>query len=245
MPAWVVPAIVAAGQVISTALQNRSAKKRQEEMNDYNKPKAQMSRYKEAGLNPNLMYSQGNPGNQSSPVPVKSYEGALGAVDAYNQTRMVTSQVAAKDAQTVKTQVETQVSEIQKQLLQANPLLNNEGFQATLSILKNTAYIKENEADISMRQTEALKEISSKRRTDANGLPTHYSNAAEKVLKEIDILEQRFQLNNQDAKIKAQILSGKEFQNAILEVQKRFMTDFDLTPQNWLQFVTLLLQRAF
>lgn len=34
--------------------------------NEYNSPQAQMKRYEEAGLNPALMYSQGNPGNASS-----------------------------------------------------------------------------------------------------------------------------------------------------------------------------------
>ena len=32
----------------------------------YNSPKAQMARYQAAGLNPNLIYSQGNPGNMTS-----------------------------------------------------------------------------------------------------------------------------------------------------------------------------------
>lgn len=35
--------------------------------NEYNTPANQMARMKEAGLNPNLMYSQGNTGNSSSP----------------------------------------------------------------------------------------------------------------------------------------------------------------------------------
>lgn len=34
--------------------------------NEYNSPKAQMQRYKEAGLNPNLIYSQGSNGNAAS-----------------------------------------------------------------------------------------------------------------------------------------------------------------------------------
>lgn len=36
--------------------------------NEYNSPQAQMQRYQEAGLNPNLIYTQGNPGNSSSPA---------------------------------------------------------------------------------------------------------------------------------------------------------------------------------
>lgn len=38
--------------------------------NEYNSPQAQMKRYEEAGLNPALIYSQGNPGNASS-APVQ------------------------------------------------------------------------------------------------------------------------------------------------------------------------------
>lgn len=36
------------------------------EQAEYNKPINQMARYQEAGLNPNLIYSQGNPGNMTS-----------------------------------------------------------------------------------------------------------------------------------------------------------------------------------
>ena len=35
---------------------------------EYNSPKAQMARFKEAGLNPNLIYGQGTSGNQSAPL---------------------------------------------------------------------------------------------------------------------------------------------------------------------------------
>ena len=34
--------------------------------NRYNSPQAQMARYEKAGLNPNLMYGQGTPGNMLS-----------------------------------------------------------------------------------------------------------------------------------------------------------------------------------
>lgn len=41
--------------------------------NEYNSPAAQMQRYKAAGLNPSLMYSQGSPGLAGSPEPAASY----------------------------------------------------------------------------------------------------------------------------------------------------------------------------
>jgi len=46
---------------------NRFSTKQQ---NAYNAPVAQMQRYRDAGLNPNLIYGQGTPGNQPAPVPV-------------------------------------------------------------------------------------------------------------------------------------------------------------------------------
>lgn len=242
MGPWVVPAIMAAGQIISTAVQNRGAKKRTEEMNKYNSPESQMKRYQQAGLNPNLIYGQGTPGNQSSPTPVASYAPSVEAVSAYNQTRMVNAQVEAQEAKTIQTRTQTQVSEIQKRLLEANPLLNNEGFRSTLEILKSTAALKSNEAALSSTQTAALMQISNKRRTQ-DGIPTYYTNAAEKVLTEVDLLTQKFDLGTSDQKIKAEVLSGKEFQNAILEAQKKFIVDGELNAQNWFQFVMMILQR--
>lgn len=44
-----------------------------QQQNEYNSPVAQMQRYADAGLNPNLVYSQGNPGNQTS---IPSYQRA-------------------------------------------------------------------------------------------------------------------------------------------------------------------------
>jgi len=72
-------------QAASTARQNRLSRDFSREMydkqyrdsialwtrqNDYNSPQAQMQRFKAAGLNPNLIYGQGNSGNAGSiPTP--------------------------------------------------------------------------------------------------------------------------------------------------------------------------------
>lgn len=66
----------AGGNIISTLLTNRANRKLAEysfdqqkqlihEQNEYNSPYQQMSRYKEAGLNPNLMFGNVENGNQS------------------------------------------------------------------------------------------------------------------------------------------------------------------------------------
>lgn len=91
MPVWV-PIAIAATQIASNILANRQAKKvaqrntnltiaenkkladlayqREQqgisEMNKYNAPSSQMERFKEAKLAPQLIYSQGTPGNQTT-----------------------------------------------------------------------------------------------------------------------------------------------------------------------------------
>jgi hypothetical protein len=78
-------AIVAGGQVIGGAIdaiaqigQNKKAREHQEYMYDkqnaYNTPAMQMQRFKQAGLNPHLIYGQGNSGNAGSPPPLTTQE---------------------------------------------------------------------------------------------------------------------------------------------------------------------------
>lgn len=86
MPAVLAPAIIGAAGSLAGGMFNAQATQRQNResqiwsqrmyqrqyddalafwrmQNEYNSPQAQMARFKEAGLNPNLVYSQGNPGN--------------------------------------------------------------------------------------------------------------------------------------------------------------------------------------
>lgn len=62
---WIISGI---GSLASAFIVNRGAQQRQDSMNAYNTPQAQMARYKAAGLNPNLVYGQGTPGNQPAPA---------------------------------------------------------------------------------------------------------------------------------------------------------------------------------
>ena len=100
--------------------------------NDYNSPIAQMQRYQDAGLNPNLIYSQGSPGNASSPPSAatpdyqledRSYRGRAiseavnNAVNTYAQSiqnqkikreiSFMDTQADAVSAQTEKTLIES------------------------------------------------------------------------------------------------------------------------------------------
>lgn len=252
MPFWVVPAAIAAIQGISSLIAANRQKKANKEMaafqadanqqivdrqNAYNSPKAQMARFGDAGLNPNLIYGQGNPGNQSSApsypdVKIPDYQSITANMSPqFNQSLMTQSQVAAIDAKTIQTYGMVELNKLQGQLIKANPLLNDAGFKATIQSLISSAQLKA--TDVKMADSQLnVQQI------------TEGSQAA-KLFREVQVLEQRFNLGTADLALKAEVLKGKEFQNAILEVQKKFMTDGNITPQHIVQFIQMLLLKLF
>lgn len=250
MPFPVVPLIVAGIGALSSWIQSRAQNKAnknlaqfqasanekyQQQQNEYNTPKNQMARFQDAGLNRALMYGQGNPGNQSSPLSApqssRSVANLEQLVPLFNQSRMTESQTGAIDAKTRQTYAVTEVNKLQAQLIKANPLLNDEGFKATIDGLKNTAELKglQGQGQIMQNQIQSMSA----------------GHQVEKIFREVQLLEQRFNLGQQDSAIKAEVLKSKEFQNAILDVQKRFMTDGEITPQHILFFIQSLILKLF
>lgn len=258
---WIVPAIIGVASLVAgmigqrkQAKENRRLQESQQAANDaylekqlqYNTPANQMLRYQEAGLNPNLVYGQGNPGNQSAPLTApetrptdyQSLGANLGPI--VNQSLMTQAQVQAINAKTRQTYVLTQLNELQARVLAANPLLNEEGFKAILDSLKSAAEIKAADAGIKGLTAEWFK---GEKSFNVDGTPLHGPAGALKLEAELKLLEQRFRLGELDSKLKAEVLQSKEFQNAILEVQKKWMTDADVTPQHIYQFIQLLLMK--
>jgi len=215
--------------------QNEANRQMMQEYNEYNTPANQMKRFQDAGLNPHLVYGQGSPGNQSSPqqaapVAPTDWQRVFQVAPILNQTAMTNAQVQALDAKTRKDTVLTDLARLQAQVVKRNPLLDDGAFQATIDSLKSAAEAKAldvKRSSVALSVEEATK-----------------GQAVEKVWREVDLLEQRFKLGNVDAKIKAEILKSKEFQNAILEVQKKFLADGNIGPQQIYQFISLLLMKA-
>jgi hypothetical protein len=215
------------------------------EMNAYNTPAMQMGRFQDAGLNKNLIYGQGNPGNQSSSVQAASVKPAdlqsfANILPAFNQTRLVDSQVQAQNAQTMQRGALTRLTELQAKVVEKNPLLNDVGFQAIIDGLKSSAEIK---AADSTTKRQIAEWSTGEKSFKVDGIELHGPAGALKLETELNLLQQRFNLGSQDAAVKAEIVKSKEFQNAILEVQKKFMTDGDITPQHILTFIQLLLMK--
>lgn len=210
---------------------------------DYNTPAMQMQRFKEAGLNPHLVYGQGSPGNQQAPLtypdikPADYQQLASQLGPLINQSMLTRSQVQATDAKTRQTYAMTELNKLQARVLEKNPLLDDAGFKATIDALKSSAEIKAAESDVRSQTRDFL-------------LATHTDNVQglshgwQKLEQEFANLQQRFRLGEADAKLKAEVLTSKEFLNALSEIQVRWMKDGDITPQHILQFIQLLLMKA-
>lgn len=113
--------------------------------NEYNTPTAQMQRYKDAGLNPNLMYGQGNSGNVSTSTP--KYQAPT--MDNHVQTKfdMLPALQLYQDIQVKKAQVDNLreqtknavTDNITKGIQQAGMLTSNATSQFGLSQAKRLA----------------------------------------------------------------------------------------------------------
>lgn len=235
--------IAAAGSLIMANKQNKANKGLAAYQNDanqrmlqqqleYNTPANQMKRFQDAGLNPHLIYGQGSPGNQAAPlsypdIKTTDYSKVMEAIPVFNQTMLTQSQVQAQNAKTRQTYAVTELNKLQARVLEKNPLLDDDGFKAIIDSLKTSAAIKGQE----FQQSE-IKTFTDTARANWDVL---------KVEKEVNLLEQRFKLGELDSQIKAEVLKSKEFQNAISEIQSKFMKDGDVSPGMILDFIKSLL----
>lgn len=204
----------------------------QAQQNAYNTPQSQMSRFQQAGLNPNLIYGQGNPGNQSAPlsypdIKTTDYQNLAGSVPLINQTAMTMSQTSALDAKTRQTAVLTQLNKLQAELLKKNPLMDDEGFKATIQSLVSSAQIKATESKMKDSQL-FVQEASA-------------GHQVNKVFQEVKLLDAKYNLSQADGKIKAEVVRSKQFQNDMLEIQKKFLSDGEISPGMFLQFIQMLI----
>lgn len=211
--------------------------------NAYNTPANQMNRLANAGLNPHLMYGQGSPGNQPSAgqAPAMQAMDYMGfgreisgnisqTLPLINQTRLADAQVNAQNATTVQKYAQTRLADLQAEVIKKNPLLDDAGFKATIDGLVASAQLKKEQ----VKQTKISNFIQDSTATSQIDM----------IWREAENIDQKFKLRDLDARLKAEVLKSKEFQNAILEVQKKFMTNAEVTPQHILQFVQLILMKA-
>lgn len=249
MPGWIVPVAMGvaslAAQLFGQRKQNKENRKLaefqndantrfQEKMLEYNTPANQMARFQDAGLNPRLIYGQGNPGNQSAAqqypdIKPADYQRLGEFLPLINQTSLAQTQVQATNSKIQLQTVQRSVMDLQRQVLEKNPLLDKIGFDAIMTSLTASAQSKLMQSRMDTVRSEWFT------RGDAEG------KGAQKLDLELKLLEQRFDLGTSDQSIKAEILKSNEFKNAILEVQKKWLTDNEITSQHIYDFIKLLL----
>lgn len=194
----------------------------------YNSPEAQMARLRAAGLSPHLMYGQGTVGNTSgNAVQMQPYQ--------VRDAGQVPAQVAQAFA--VEKQVKLRDSEIrlkaaQEELVRANPYLSPTYIDSMVQNMRALADIKMKERDI----------LTTKEWYDeGDGTLTQETPMSRKIRTDIDLLVQRFNLGKLDAKVKAEIIQSKEFENALKKIQVEWMESGEVTPQHIYQAILMML----
>ena len=142
---------------VGQARQNKQARKLLDYQNWYNSPAQQMYRFKQAGLNPNLIYGQGNAGNWSGSPPASFADYQSGATDRIGeqvadtilkvqQSRLLESQRDLTDQKVVESTVKADLVAAQKDLVRANPLMKPEYVDSMVRQLKAAADLKAQES---------------------------------------------------------------------------------------------------
>lgn len=122
--AWISQAASSAGSIVGDIANIGESRKQREWsehmwtlQNKYNSPQSQMERYREAGLNPMLIYGQGTPGNAGSPMSYQKPDIKGPAIDIgghlgkYTQMSATKAQIANIEADTIKKLADAKVAQ--------------------------------------------------------------------------------------------------------------------------------------
>nr|DAV85386.1 MAG TPA: DNA pilot protein VP2 [Microviridae sp.] len=207
---------------------------------EYNHPAAQMQRFLEAGLNPNLVYGQGTPGNIAN-VPRYPEISMPNLVQAFSSAYELTMRGQLMQAQTEKVRQDTfnatvrrELMQAQRDLVKANPYLDENVRRKLFDSLMAVADYKAASANWQMTMEAS---------ETAQGEVTIQPRGLRKVYAELNNLEQKYRLGQLDAKLKAEILQGKDWENDILLLEKKFLEDAEINPGHILMFLKLLVSR--
>lgn len=210
----------------------RDQKAVQAEQREYDKPKQQMARFLEAGLNPHLIYGGGssnsggsfafNPAQQQA-VQEPNYGQASNAFIGAQQAQ---AQLAYTQTRTAESGLKQQALSLQNEIAKTNPMLNPNVYHSVIDMMEQVNSTKAHEAYILGTMGE-----------------TGTTPIFRKIQAEVAALEQKLGLNTSDLAIKNKIFESKEYENAIKEIQMRWLTDAEITPEHIRQGLMMLLQQ--
>lgn len=235
---------------------------------DYNTPSAQMQRYKDAGLNPHLIYGQGSSGNMASAPQYPTIQPTDMSITLPNMLEMY-QRVAQTDL--IKTQADlnsikgqeavenTQLKKVQAELARANPILKEgytdlliEKLKAQNNLLSKQSVLSEVQTEINQFQVNKMmpKQLE-KLNADIqnvlkrNGLLDEQKDLT--VLKQkaesmgLEIKAQQLSVYELDRLIKERIIQSQQFQNDILQVHRNFMVNGDFNAQTGMEVLKLII----
>lgn len=192
---------------------------------DYDSPQAQMQRFKDAGLNPNLIYGNGSAAAGSFEAPnFPSVPGvSVGQVDAaslgslgtdFNQARLMASQANLANTRTEESSTKQDLMRAQTDLTRANPYMKPEYVRAIVSQFESAAALKAQESSFMTSQV----------------LGQDMTRGYQKMQLELDRIQQMLRLGEKDADLKTweAHLKNQGFEIGQLERAKR---EFDVSVQ--------------
>lgn len=115
-----------------------------EKNNSYNSPAAQMQRLKDAGLNPDLMYSRGDVGNATAPeAPAQAPTPRFNVIptNTYGQTAQIAADAGLKAAQARLASSESKKANTEESLLTADYLLRKARMESDIELNNSTIYV--------------------------------------------------------------------------------------------------------
>lgn len=197
----------------------------------YNSPEAQMKRYKDAGLNPNLIYGQGTPGNiTGTAVQANGNVQRADVLGSVMEKLMFNKEMELKDATIDQIKANTQL--IQERT-------GSEDWKQTRQS-QDFDYLNENYPEV-LRKIKRENEIG-----DTTKESQIQSSQAGAILLSHKIQTELYKqgLMNQDGSIKTEVLKGKELQNALMQLQKDFVADGDFNASHFWQAVLMLISKG-
>lgn len=208
-----------------------------QEQRIYDSPESQMLRYRDAGLNPHLIYDK--VAGTNTPISMGNIPGVqMGSVDAsypdiagdFMHAQLAQTQMGLTEAKTIESEARQELMGLQRAIAATNPMLNPSVYERTIDVLMSTGELKLKEQSYLMQSRSNIEGGGDER-------------FKQKIDQEIEAMAQKLGLNTKDLEIKNKILQSKEYENALKEIQLKWMKDADITPQHIYQGLMLLLTK--
>lgn len=163
-----------------------------EKNNSYNSPAAQMQRMKDAGLNPDLMYSRGDVGNATAPeapaqAPTPRYN--VIPTNTYGQTAQIAADAGLKSAQARLANSQSKKTDTEEGLLTADYLLRKARTESDIELNNSTIYVNHElgqlnhaEAEVAAKKLQEIDVAMSEARERINTMKAQQSQIDENIV---------------------------------------------------------------